>query len=93
MLLTCTRLHQPVRRICAIPRASLRSVLLRTPASVFFTWRDSMRASSLNALEVPVLGHLHQSQRDHLGCGEGELGRFPRERSAVAYKRHGPRRA
>lgn len=49
----CTRLYQPVRRICAMPRASLRSVLLRTAANVFLTCLASMQIPSKPAACKP----------------------------------------
>ena len=44
---TCTARYQPVRMICAIPRASLRSVLFGIAPIAAFAWRASMQIATI----------------------------------------------
>ena len=52
-LFTCTARYQPVRMICAIPRASLRSVLFGIAPIAALAWRASMQIAGIPASSVP----------------------------------------
>ena len=52
-LFTCTARYQPVRMICAIPRASLRSVLFGIAPIAAFAWRASMQIAGIPASVSP----------------------------------------
>jgi len=52
-LFTCTARYQPVRMICAIPRASLRSVLFGIAPIAAFAWRASMQIAAIPASVSP----------------------------------------
>jgi hypothetical protein len=56
-LLMCTGRNQPVRIICAMPRASLRSVLLRIAASAVCMCRVSTHTTGKPALPSPSCSH------------------------------------
>ena len=45
-IIMCTGRNQPIRRSCAIPRASLRSVFTIMAESAAFTWRVSSSTAS-----------------------------------------------
>ena len=53
-LFTCTARYQPVRMICAIPRASLRSVLFGIAPIAALAWRVSMQIAGMPASVSPA---------------------------------------
>src|SRR5438270_13346059 len=55
--LACTGRNHPIRSSCAIPRASLRSVLITMADSAAFTCRVSSRTTSNPAATKPACSH------------------------------------